>query len=521
MKARVISALLTFLVLTLLGCSNEANNESKSSNENGRQEKIKDNLQYAINAQPPTIDPHMTTSSTTRDVAIHIFETLVTLNSKFEVVPMLAESWEIGEDGKTYIFHLREGIMFHNGKEMTADDVVASMVRWLEKTKVAPLEGAVFKAKDANTVELSVKEPSLFILPSLTPTIQIPGIMPKEVIEAASESGVEEYIGTGPFKFIDWKQDQYIHLAKFEDYKLVETAPDGLGGKREALVENLYFQIVIDPSTRLAGLQSGQYDVGYAYEPDTVGMLESNPNINVYAPVFGYTNIIFNKNEGMMTNLKMRQAVNAALNMEAIAKNSLVDNYRIYSSIMVKEQDNWYSDAGSEFYNQNDPEKSKKLLAEAGYDGETIRLLTTREFSYMYNSSVVIKEQLEKAGINVEVEVYDWPTTLTRRNDPTKWELFVSGFPTSATPIEQLHYIPGYIDGPEDEKTEELLQQIRSASSQEEASKLWNELQGYSWEYLPIIKIADYTLPSAATDKVTGLTFFSTGPVLWNTQVVE
>lgn len=512
------------LVFALVGCGGDAEPVSGPSQEGEEEETGADaaggELQYAINAQPPTMDPLMTTATATRDVTRHIFEPLVTLNEHYEVVPMLAESWEISDDGKTYTFHLREGVLFHNGQEMTADDVVASMERWQEMSATAQtlLEDASFEARDEYTVDLKVDEPSVFVLPALAGTLQFPAIMPKDIIEAATETGVEEYIGTAPFKFVEWKQDQYIHLTKHEDYAPLDSPQDGLGGKREALVDDIYFQIVPDPNTRLTGLLTGEYDIGYDYESDMYDQLESDPNIIVENPYIGYIGIVFNKSEGLFTDVKMRQAMNAALDLEPIAQAALVDHFRLYSSYMQEEQTNWYSDAGSEHYNQADLEKAEKLFEEAGYDGEPIRIIVTREYSYMYNSGVVIKEQLEKIGVNIELEVYDWSTVVSKRDDPAQWEIFITGFPTTSTPIEQLFYNPTWVDGPVDEKAEALLQNIRNAETQEEAKEQWDTLQAYSWEYLPIIKISDYTALVGYSDKVEGVTFFD-GPILWNTRI--
>src|SRR5699024_799889 len=86
-------------------------------------------------------------------------------------------------------------------------------------------------------------------------------VMPKEVVDSAGAVGVSEFIGTGPFQFAEWKQDQYIHLTKYEDYEPVDLPADGASGKKEALVDDLYFDIVTDASTQVAGIQTGEYDI--------------------------------------------------------------------------------------------------------------------------------------------------------------------------------------------------------------------------------------------------------------------
>lgn len=496
-------------------------NESDEDEDEGTQSAGGD-LQYALNTQPPTIDPVMSTATATRDVARHIFEPLVTLDSNYQPQPMLAESWEESDDGLTYTFHLRQGVKFHNGKEMKAEDVVASMERWLEKSATAQtlLSGAKFEEVDEYTVNLVLAEPSIFVLPALGGTLQFPGIMPKEIVEAATETGVEEYIGTAPFKFVEWKTDQYIHLTKYEDYSPVEAEPDGLSGKREALVDNIYINFVPDPNTQLNGIQTGQYHIGYGFNYDMYDQLSNSEGVEAKAPLVGQYGVIFNKNKGLFTSKELRQAFAYGLNLEEIANAALNGQYRMSSSYMQLEQIDWASEAGKEKYNNPDLDKAKSLLEEAGYNGEPIRFITTREYSYMYDSAVIIKEQLEKIGMNIELEVYDWATVVNKRGNPDEWELFITGFPMTMTPVEQLFFNDNWVDGPEDEKTKELLTAIVQADTLDEAKQYWDELQEYSWEFLPILKISDYTMIMGTRSNVEGFRFMD-GPILWNVSLTE
>src|SRR5699024_8888723 len=171
-------------------------------------------LLVALNAQPPTIDPLISTATVSRDVALQIFEPLVTINENLQPEPMLAESYETSEDGKTITFELREGVKFHNGEEMTAEDVVASMERWQEYSSraKAAFSESTFTADGDYRVLLETTEPNRTALTVLSSSTQFPAIMPKEIIETADADGVTEFIGTGPFKFEEWKQDQYIRL---------------------------------------------------------------------------------------------------------------------------------------------------------------------------------------------------------------------------------------------------------------------------------------------------------------------
>ena len=156
-------------------------------------------LKVALTAQPPTLDPPLTVSQAALDVAQNFFETLYTQDGNFNPTPMLAKSCEISDDRRTYTFRLREGVLFHNGEEMDADDVAASMNYWLEKSARARnlLGGSKFEAKDRYTVILTLQNPSGDVLSLMSAQANFPAIRPKDVIERATEKGVAEYVGTG------------------------------------------------------------------------------------------------------------------------------------------------------------------------------------------------------------------------------------------------------------------------------------------------------------------------------------
>src|SRR5699024_2167773 len=144
MKAikRSIWLLCLIALLVLVGCGSDSTDKTDSdSTKETTEEDLKKStdasdsggeVKIAINAQPPTLDPHMSTAGATTDVSKYMFESLLTIDSKYNPVPMLAESVDVSDDNKLFTFHLREGVLFHNGEEMTAEDVVASMNRWKE-----------------------------------------------------------------------------------------------------------------------------------------------------------------------------------------------------------------------------------------------------------------------------------------------------------------------------------------------------------------------------------------------------
>lgn len=525
-KRRIFITVLS-LMLVIVGCSSGQTSTKQETSKNSGTTSVKgEELRIAINAQPPTLDLPINTSTDTRDMALLIYETLVTTNSKYEPVPMLAESIDTSDDSRTYTFHLRKGVKFHNGKEMTAEDVVASMDRWMEKSTLTGeiFDGATFEAKDDHTVVLQLAQSSALALDIMASTKMGAAIMPKEVVEDASPEGVSEYIGTGPYKFVEWKQDQYLHFTKFDEYQPVETEADGASGKKEALIDDIYFDIVTDSSTRLAGLMTGEYDIAYRIPHDNYEQVKDDPELEVYAGEGGGDTMMlfYNRSEGLSSDQKMRQAINAALDINEImlAAFSDEDLFWLDPGYMNRNISNWASDAGSEFFNLNDLDLAKELLDEAGYNGEEFRLLTTRDYEELYDMAVVVQEQLKQIGVNVELQVYDVATYLDKfQNEPDSWDAFM----TSVTPVSVPPQLLALSDvaGGLDSKSAELLESLQYSDNLEEAQQLWDELQGYLWEqYLPVTAGGGYKHLYVASNKVEGFSA-DPEPIFWNVTFAE
>ncbi|MBB6445159.1 ABC transporter substrate-binding protein [Bacillus benzoevorans] len=518
--------LLLIISIAMIGCSNDSNKTSESKDNKSTSEsnkKYKDEMNVAITAQPPTLDSAMTVSQVALDVAGNIFETLYTLNADYEPTPMLAESVDVSDDAKTYTFKLREGVKFHNGKEMTSEDVAASMNRWLEKSSRAKslLAGAKFEAQDPYTVVLNLQNPASDVLIIMASQANFPAIMPKEVIDAAPAEGIKEYIGTGPFKFQEWKQDQYIHLVKYDGYQPVAQKASGFAGKKEAFVKDVYYHFVTDHSTRIAGIQTGEYDIADSIPTESYEQLNSADHVKVYTFVGGTLTMFMNTNEGPLADVKMRQAINTAFNMDEIMMASFVnkDLYTLDPGYMNPKQIQWATDAGKKVYNQADIKKAKSLLKEAGYNGEEITLLTTPDYAEMATATTVVQEQLRQLGVNVKIESYDFPTFLETKGDLSKWDIFITSNGYQLTPPQLLAVNPEWA-GLNDPKVAESLTAIRSAKSTEDAKAEWEKLQGYLYETLSSTAIGQYKSILATTDKLEGFEVFE-APIIWNTKVVE
>ncbi|GAA0356281.1 ABC transporter substrate-binding protein [Caldalkalibacillus horti] len=518
---------LLFLIITACSGTNEesATSDPETNNDSSNEgTSFGGTLTFAFNAQPPTLDPTGTTATATRDIARNIFEQLVTFDSNLEVKPMLAESFDVDTEAKTVTFQLRQGVKFHNGEEMLADDVVASMEKWAQSSAQANsfLSGISFQADGDYTVVAQLEQSGSLDMFIFADQTQIAAIMPKEIVEAATQTGVSEYIGTGPYQFVDWRSDQHIHLERFEDYQSREEESDGLSGKKMAYADDIYFQFVSDPSTRVTGIQTGEYHIGNFIPFDNAAQLEADPNVTNSIQEASFPGLVFNKRDGVFKDIKLRQAVAAALNMEDMmyAAYGNEDFFTLRHELMLEEQIAWYTDAGKGQYDQRNEEKARELLAEAGYNGEEVRILASREYEDYYSLAVVAQQQLESVGMNVKLEVYDWATVLEKRADPSAYDMFTSGWALRPTPVQYPFLAsdaewPGWTDSPEIDR---LIDEIQASTSQEEALALTTELQEEFWNYLPIIKPGNSVEITSHRNEISGFDYLN-GPILWNISI--
>lgn len=516
-----VAALVIGMALLVTGCGGSGSDGGDAGE--GTTTANKEELHIAISANPPSLDPQSINSNIVGGIGAHVYEPLFAMNENYEPMPVLAESYEVSDDGMVYTIKLREGVKFHNGDEMTADDVVASMNRWLEVSAKANtlIGGSTFEKVDDYTVNLNVNQASSDIIMILASPIQAAAIYPAEIAESATAEGIDEYIGTGPYKVAEWKQDQYVKLEAYDEYQAPEGEASGLAGAKQAATPTLYFDVVTDASTRIAGVQSGEYDIAEEIPIDNYEQLAGDTSLTLNVDKGGTLNLFLDTTEGVMANETLRQAILAALNCDDImlAAYGNPDLYEINAGWSDPSDAQWGTDAGSEYYNQNDVEKAKELLKEAGYNNEKLVLVTTQDYPEMYNATLVVQENLKQAGINAEVETYDFSTFMEHRADPAQFDMFITSNSYNMLPIQLSVLDSGWagLDAPE---VAEGVQKIRAAGSDEEAAAAWEELQTFLYEYGAASVLGHYTGVIAMADGVTGYNYLRF-PLYWNVTAAE
>lgn len=479
----------------------------------------KTELNIAINANPPSLDAHAANSNIVGGIGSHIYEPLFAMNADNQPTAVLAESYEIDETGTVYTIKLRQGVKFHNGQEMTADDVVASMENWLSlSTKATPIAGTTFAKADDYTITMTLTEPYAGALDILAGNVQFAAIYPKSSLDNAGESGITDYIGTGPYKLAEWKQDQYIHLTKFDEYQQPAGESSGFTGEKTAATADIYFRVVTDETTRIAGVQTGEYDISEGISLEQYASLAADPSVTLYTKTGGTLNLFFNTTNGIMAKEEMRDAIMACLNCDDIMMASYIDAnlYSLNQGWMNPASATWGSE-NSEHYNQNDIEKAKELLTEAGYNNEEIVLVTTPDYPAMYNATLVVHAQLVSAGINAVVEQYDFATFMEHRADPNQFDLFITSNSYNILPVT-LSVLNSSWAGLSTQEVTDGLEAIKTAASTEEAAAEWQALEEYLYDYGAASVLGHYSDVAATAVGVEGFDFFNF-PIYWNVKV--
>lgn len=482
-------------------------------------------VRAAMTGSPPSLDFITSFSAHARDVGVYLYEGLVTVDANYDVAPQLAERWTSSPDGKTYTFHLRSGVTFHDGSPLTADDVVASIERFLAQSpRKADLSMiASTRALDPKTVEIVLSRPSA----AFTALLAYPGpavaVMPKKLIEgvAAGKLPSKAAIGTGPYRLVEWIPDKYVHLQRFPQYSSPPGEPSGYAGTRLACLQDIYFIPVPEASSRVSGLESGDYDYAQNLPSEVFQRLNSTKGFKtvVLKPYYALF-VHLNTQTGPLSNPKLRRAIQVGLNQEDVMLSATgePDLYRLDPSLFFKEQ-RWHSTTGADRYNEGDVAKAKSLLKEAGYNGSPIRIITSSDFQFMYNAALAAESQLRQMGFSTRVQAYDYPTLIDifrkKRGD---WDIAYNAFSIRNDPggfTFVLKSDSGYQPYASKE-VDELLEKALVESDPAARQKLYAQVQDRVYSDIPMIKHGDVFGFDAISTKVENFTPFYTTPRFWN-----
>lgn len=410
MKKLLTLILCLAMVLTVfVGCSSTpATEEGASASGDAAQgeaadSEYKDTLVFAMNTDVQSLDPQIQNDTTSEQVVKMLYNTLLKFEDDGTVVGDLAESWSVSEDKLTWTFNLKQGVKFHNGKELTSADVKATFDRalnaeagGLRTTEIIKMFTAV-EAPDPYTVTITTDGP-YGPMESLMCNMSL-GIMDADYIEQYGldlGTSAEGENGTGPFKVVSWERDQEIVVERFDDYF-------GTPAKLQTVV----YTVIPEAASRVIALETGEVDVIDKPTDEDLARLEADTeNFTVLRkPTISQRLFRFGCNDPIISNTKVRQAIVYAIDRQAII-DALFTGSAYPSTAPLAPVTFGYSDLGEI---EQDLELAKSLLAEAGYpDGFDTKIITTERYQNGIELAEIISQQLAEIGINAKIEVWEW-----------------------------------------------------------------------------------------------------------------
>lgn len=493
-------------------------------------------LRFVPHADLQALDPMGSTADIVKTHGFLVYDTLYGLDANFTPQPQMVQDLTVSDDRKTYRFTLRDGLKWHDGAPVTAEDCVASLERWMARDAAGQLMKRMLtemKAVDDKTFEMAFSEPYGLVLESLSKVAaNIPFMMPKRIAETDPFTEIQEHIGSGPYRFVrpEWVPGNKVVYEKFADYVPREEPASAFAGGKIAHVDRIEWLIIRDQQTALSALLGGEIDVWESPSLDLLPVIEAAGNLKT--PVINETGkqglLFFNHLIPPFDNAKARQAMFHLTNQTSYlqAINGNPDFFRTCASFFICGTP-METDAGLDALKTPDPEKAKALLEEAGWDFSTpIVILDPTDEPVAHPATVVTVQAMRDIGLNVDVQAMDWATVLKRRTskEPVSnggWNLVHSsvGGQVVTTPVWSITFSAaceqGIFGWPCDEELENLRLKWAMADGVEAKKVVAAEYSTRAFETGHHIPLGQWTGYVAHSDKVTDMTVTQDVPVFW------
>ncbi len=476
-------------------------------------------INITVNPEPPSLMLGIIGNASTQAVAGNIYEGLLRYDDKLQPQPSLAKSWEISDDGLTYTFHLQDNVKFHDGVAMTSEDVLFSVTDYLMKTK--PFQRLVMAhvdsvtAPDASTVVFKLKQPFEAFIRAFS-FGKMP-IIPKHIYAGTdymNNPANDKPIGTGPFKFVEWKRGNYIKLVKNQDYYL----------KGKPYLNEVIYHVIPDAASRSVAYETGVVDVlpGGSVENFDIPRLAGMENTCTTDKGWEYNSPLswlwLNNTVAPMDNVKFRKAVMYALDRQ-FALDVLWNGYAKIATGPFSQRLPYYSEQ-KPLYEHN-PAKAKALLKEIGYKGKPLRLLPLPYGETWQRWAEAVKQNLEEVGIPVNIEATDvagWnQRTANRDYDIAFTYMYQNGDP--AIGVERNYrstQIPKgspwtNVEGYNNPEIDALFDKASVAFPASERQKVYDTLQAKLQEDVPVAWLLDLSFPTIYNCKLQNMVTTANG----------
>lgn len=451
------------------------------------------------------LDPHKVTAASSFQIIAQVYNQLIDLNDDYSPAPELAESWE-NPDDTTFIFHLRQGVKFHNGREMVAEDVKYSFERILNPDTASPWTSQLasidsIETPDDYTVIIRLSEPYGAFMSTIASTWA--AIVPQEAVEEFGDLQ-KNMVGTGPFMLEEYVPDTRTVLKAFKDY---------WGGA--PLLDGITYLIIPDEASRLAALRTGEIHMTAIADPTAVGLAARSPGVEVVSqPTTDYYLWGFNTQREPLNDVRVRQALSLAIDRQAVL-DAVMFGEGLVSGPIVPTLGEWSLPIDELPFYEPDIEKAKQLLAEAGYpDGFDLTITASPAYPQFISIALVIQQQLKTIGVNATLDQVEWGTFVKKWVD-RDFDTFVSYNGSGNDPDRALY--PALVTGGSvnafqfsDPEVDELLQKGRTTVDRAERIKIYHQAEKVIAEKVPFIFLFTRTEYIGLRDNVHG---FQLSPV--------
>ena len=489
-------------------------------------------LRVQINADIRSTDPGVNRDANTDAVMMHVLEGLVAYREDASVGPLLAQAIDVSADGLTYRFTLRDGLRFSNGEAVTADDVVFSWNRTMTPANnwrcLAEFDGRGLAkvvgvaAPDPRTVVYTLDKPSgLFLMTLARTDCGGTGIYHRSSLDA--DGKWREPVATGPYRLGDWRRGQSIELVRNPHYQALPGTRDGNTGHKATPAARVRFVVIPDASAAKAALLSGAIDLIPNVADEDEPEFRKNKTLTVESAAnMNLQGLLLQTRDPLLADVRIRRAIALSLDLPELVS-AISSGTAKPSRSVIPSPSSFYRGPQAELP-KRDLAAAKKLLAEAGYKGQPIKVLATKRYTSVFNIAILTQAMAKEAGINLDVEVLEWATLLDRYN---KGNYQAMAFTYSARLDPSLSY--EMVSGDKDKQPRKVwdnpkgLELIRASTltnDRAERQKLFDELEAMMRADVPAVFMYSSSNASAARAGVTGYRGWPLGlPRAWGVSV--
>jgi peptide/nickel transport system substrate-binding protein len=494
-------------------------------------------LRVVPHANLQILDPIFTTQYITRNHAYMVYDTLFALDDNLQPRPQMVEAYDVSPDRLRYTFKLRDGLAWHDGSPVTAEDCAASLVRWAKRDPMGQRLFAVvdkLEAQDAKTLVMSLKQPYGIVLDTIGKiSSNVPFMMPKRVAETPADQQLQDTTGSGPFVFqrAQWKPGAVAVWTRNPNYKPRAEAPSSAAGGKVPKVDRVEWH-TMDSNTAMNALMAGEIDYWEQVNTDLAPIVSKAPGVKVEVidPVGNMGWGRFNHLVGPSNNPLIRRAVMKAVNQADYLQTGIgnPEYFKVNPSVFPAGTPN-ASDAGYNEYAKQNLEDAKTLLKQAGYNGEEFAILQPTDHPFLNPFTLVTAESLRKIGMNVKLVAMDWSTLGQRRTsrDPVAnggWNMFHTWWIGGdvINPLTGVGFAAvgeqGWPGWHRDDVSEKLRADFAAAPTPEEARKVAQAFQARTYEIGSYVNLGQFFVPVGYRENVKGM-IRSPVQFFWNMEV--